>query len=108
MGRARRINLGYVRVNLSVTLRSLNVKATLLRHPLVPGPLPLGEPPFGIGIAARVLRVKALGVLHFLVTLLRNENFSSTRRHFHHLSVVTLFLPTLFGHGAVYQSLNIV
>ena len=85
----------HVGVDLGVTLRSLEVNASLLGDLLVAGALPLGQPSLMIGLRPRILGVKVLGIFDVSLALFgRHEDLSAALSLLHDV-LGLLLLPSL-------------
>jgi len=98
-GHALRRELRHISVDLCIALRcsSLHIFRLLASIPLVLGSLPLGQPSFGIGSGARVLRIDMLRQNSFALSSLRDENFCtrSCLLHLYGLLLGLLLLATV-------------
>ena len=97
--------LGYISVDLRVTLRSFQVNASLLRQLLVARLLPLGKPALGVGHRSRVLRVKVLRHLGLPFALHRDVDLGSTC-HILHVNICRLFDFLVLRHRLFYHQLD--
>ena len=93
---------GDIRVDLGISLGSLEIDPLLLGDLLEARPLPLGQPSLQIRLLARVFGVKALGVLNFMgFSLFGEENLCTAFGLSDY--VVGFLLFFLLGHTFFYH-----